>query len=149
MSVLDRRVPSATRALLRLVLIAVVTRGPAIAAGRQGADTPAAAAASAEQLDDLFFEGEELYGINCMECHMDGGTGRTLAANASLAAKDRVIKAILAGSSNGDMPEFASTLTDRQIAAVGTFVRNYWDNTYGVVLETDVRAIRTSMDGRE
>jgi mono/diheme cytochrome c family protein len=42
------------------------------------------------------------------------------------------------------MPPFAG-LTDRQVAAVATFVRNTGSNAYGVVLEADVARVRASL----
>jgi mono/diheme cytochrome c family protein len=42
------------------------------------------------------------------------------------------------------MPPFGS-LTDRQVAAVATFVRNTGSNAYGVVLEADVARVRESL----
>jgi mono/diheme cytochrome c family protein len=90
---------------------------------------------------ELMDEGQSVYGTNCLECH-EGGAGPSLAANADLSNKDTVVKRILRGSDNGDMSEFGSTLTDREVAAVATYVRNSFDNMFGIVLETDVKKVR-------
>jgi mono/diheme cytochrome c family protein len=111
--------------------------------------TPPAATATPEEWDALMNEGAEVYGIDCMECHADGGVAPVLAGLTSLSKKDRVITWILQGVPDGSMPAFGPTLTDRQIAAVATYVRNYWDNAYGVVLELDVKRLRAEVDGRK
>ena len=44
-----------------------------------------------------------------------------------------IINQILWGVSDHGMPAFADLLTDREIAAAATFVRNSWTNNYGIV----------------
>ncbi len=90
----------------------------------------------------LFDQGAEIYGINCLECHMEGGVGRKLDGDAALANAETVITQLLEGSPNFTMPAFASTLSDREIAAVATYVRNAGENHYGIVREADVRRLR-------
>jgi mono/diheme cytochrome c family protein len=112
----------------------------------QAAPAPATAdtAGQADQMDALFDEGQGVYGANCFECHMPGGAGPTLDGDTVLANKDKVVTQIIKGSANGNMPPFAG-LTDRQVAAVATFVRNTGSNAYGVVLEADVARVRASL----
>jgi mono/diheme cytochrome c family protein len=115
--------------------------------GSQVAPAPADAGADAgqvDQLDALFDEGQGVYGTNCFECHMPGGAGPKLDGDTVLASKDKVVTQIIKGSANGNMPPFGS-LTDRQVAAVATFVRNDGSNTYGVVLEADVARVREAL----
>lgn len=133
------------RALFLGFSIVVIHAG--LVAGRQTPAAPAApatTASAAEQLTALKEEGAELYGLDCMECHMDGGMGPTLAGNSRLSNKDLVVNAILLGVSDGDMPSFAKDLTDHQIAAVSTYIRNVGDNAYGIVLESDVKRLRAA-----
>ena len=89
-------------------------------------------------------EGQEIYSRDCYECHTDGGMGPTLNGRTWLSDKSRVLKILLHGG--GDMPEFGPTLTDRELAAVATFVRNNWDNRFGVVTETDVKRARDAAE---
>lgn len=93
----------------------------------------------------LMDDGEAVYGTNCLECHKEGGVGPVLDGDTTLANKDTVIRQILRGSANHNMPAFGPTLTDRQIAGVGTFIRNSWDNTFGPVLEADVARLREEL----
>ncbi len=104
--------------------------------------TPPAAAVSAELQAALMNEGQVVYGRDCAECHAEGGIGAALGGNAHLADKDRVITRILQGSTDGAMAAFGPSLTDREIAAVGTFIRNTWDNAFGAIVEADVKRVR-------
>ena len=89
-------------------------------------------------------EGQEVFGAECAECHNDAGTGvgPSLASNATMGSKQRVIARILDGTADGGMPAFAASMPDRRVAAVATFIRNSWDNAYGPVAEADVKAVR-------
>jgi cytochrome c oxidase subunit 2 len=131
------------RVILAVVLLTVHV---AVLAGRQtgeaGTAAAAASASDAALMDTLMAAGAEVYGVDCMECHADGGMGPTLVANSRLSDKDLVIKAILLGVSEGDMPAFGPTLTDHQIAAVSTYIRNTQENTHGIVIESDVKRVR-------
>jgi mono/diheme cytochrome c family protein len=118
---------------------APVEDGSQVAPGPDGAD-----AGQADEMDALLDEGQGVYGTNCFECHMQGGAGPTLDGDTVLANKDKVVTQIIKGSANGNMPPFGS-LTDRQVAAVATFVRNIGSNTYGAVLEADVARVRASL----
>jgi mono/diheme cytochrome c family protein len=106
------------------------------------AQTEPPSGTDANRLAALMDTGEALYGTNCSECHQDGGVGKALAGDSRLANADLVIKQLLHGSSNGDMPEFGSTLDDGQVAAVATYVRNSWGNQFGIVLAENVKKLR-------
>jgi cytochrome c oxidase subunit 2 len=108
------------------------------ASGRQDAASNDADATKKAALMNL---GAAVFGANnCLDCHGDGGAGPSFTNNSALANRDAVVRQILKGTDN--MSEFASTLTDAQIAAVATFIRNSFDNAYGVVLEPDVKRLR-------
>jgi mono/diheme cytochrome c family protein len=92
----------------------------------------AAADATAQQ-------GAKLYVDNCMACHQSKGRGipgvfPPLAGNGVIVAPspNDIIKVMLGGipARNGyiAMPEFASRLTDQQIADVANYVRTSWGN---------------------
>jgi mono/diheme cytochrome c family protein len=105
-----------------------------------GTQSAADGAQAGDELDTLAAEGQDIYHRDCFECHTDGGMGPTLNGRTWLKDMNRVLKILLQGG--GDMPEFRSTLTDREIAAVATYIRNAWDNRFGVVLESEVRKAR-------
>jgi len=88
-------------------------------------------------------QGQELYTRDCATCHgADGngdGAGPALDGDTALANKDRVLERIIQGSAEKGMDPFGSALNDREIAAVATFVRNAWNNSYGVVIESEVK----------
>ena len=87
--------------------------------------------------------GQEKYAATCAGCHGAAGQG---AFGAALAGFDRLandnayIKQILVGS--GDMPGFAPMLTDADVAAIATFTRNSWGNTFGPIEADQVKALR-------
>lgn len=93
----------------------------------------------------LMEEGAALFGSDCAACHAaEGGesVGPPMTSNAALGSKDHVIKRILEGMPAKGMPPFASTYTDRKIAAVSTFIRGSFENSYGPIVEEDVKRVR-------
>ena len=133
-----RRQPATIGVLLVILAAGAASRARHVSAFAQDAGGDAALKAA------LMREGQDLYG-QCSECHSEGGVGPTLAGDKGLANKDFVVKQILAGSSSGEMPKFAPDFTDRQVAAVATYVRNAWDNAYGLVLEDDAKRLRAAL----
>jgi mono/diheme cytochrome c family protein len=108
-----------------------------------------AGSAEAQSSEDakaaLMREGAAIYSAECTTCHApDGGSdqGPALASNNAIGSTEFVATRILGGVK--DMPAFAPTLSDRQIAAVATYVRNSWDNAHGMVLEADVARLRAA-----
>jgi predicted lipoprotein with Yx(FWY)xxD motif/cytochrome c5 len=87
----------------------------------------------------LVSEGEREFANNCATCHGaegQGGQGPGLTNRSRVVAnKDRLIRQIMRGSEM--MPSFRH-LSDRQIAAVATFVRSSWENDHGPVAEEEV-----------
>ena len=124
----------------------VITGSPVLTAHSQ---TPAPAAApavvTAEQREALMRDGQLVYGRDCAECHGDGGIGGPFAGKPALSDKDRVITRILLGATDGSMEAFGPSLSDRDVAAVATFIRNTWDNTFGPVAEADVKRVRAAL----
>lgn len=83
-------------------------------------------------LADIIALGEPIYVRRCQECHgaKGGGfVGPKLSGNERLANPEFVIRQITNGSA--DMPAFGKRLTPEELLAVGTYVRNSWDNSYG------------------
>lgn len=106
----------------------------------------AAAAVAAQDVSaEVMAAGEGLYTENCAHCHQatgrgDGGAAPPLAVNSRLGNEVRVITQVLQGGEY--MPGFAFLLSDSEIAAVVTYIRNSWENEYGPVAEDQVAAIR-------
>ena len=88
--------------------------------------------------------GEEVYKMVCQSCHMadaKGGSGAgtipALARNPKLAAAAYPI--IMIEKGRGAMPWFNDVLTPAQVAAVTTYIRTNFGNTYSTpVTEADV-----------
>lgn len=105
----------------------------------------AAAAEAPEVSEQLRLAGEGLYIQYCVACHRaqgegDGAGAPALARNSRLADEARLIRQVLQG---GDyMPGFGARLTDAEIAAIATYIRNSWANEFGPVTEEQVAAIR-------
>jgi cytochrome c2 len=90
----------------------------------------------------LVREGGPVFRSNCVPCHganAQGGAGPALAGNSFLASASAVANQITNGGNY--MPNFGQ-LSDRQIAAVATYVRNSFGNSYGVVTEAQVAIVR-------
>jgi len=119
---------------------------------------PVSAAASAPAQEPRFssgwrFEqrsGAAIYGALCAACHMPDGQGARGAAaypalqgNAKLAAAPYVLHMIVNG--NRAMPGFGAQLSDEQVAAVASHVRQRFgglDEAAARVLPEHVRALR-------
>jgi mono/diheme cytochrome c family protein len=102
--------------------------------------------------------GRALYVASCAACHTGAGSGLadlapTLAHSpvVQAAATDTLLDVVLNGAqavatdaapTAPAMPAFGWQLTDEQIAAVLTYVRNDWGNAAGAVAASDVSAAR-------
>lgn len=130
----------------------------AIAAYLQALPPPAQARERGRVDNDLLQQGAEVYRKACADCHGAQGQGAPgiyppLAGNATVTAADPInlLRAINEGGfapvTAGDprpygMPPFAERLSQREIAAVATYVREAWGNHAGGVTELDVLAVR-------
>lgn len=106
-------------------------------------------------------EGAQVYVDNCIACHRSDGKGyaRTfpgLAANTVLNDPQpaSVIRIVLAGATTTatqgsptaySMPGFAWRLSDREVAAVTSFIRAGWGNAGPAVTEDEVAAVRNDL----
>lgn len=80
-------------------------------------------------------EGGPLYDRNCAGCHGtdgQGGAGDRLVGSPLVATVGGTINQILQGSPERGMPPFAR-LSDREIAAIGTYIRNSWGHDFGAI----------------
>jgi mono/diheme cytochrome c family protein len=96
--------------------------------------------------------GQAAYEKSCADCHVADGTGipglyPPLAGNPNMNAKDpvSVIHILLAGSTKplmGEgMPNYAN-LSDADLAAMSTYIRNSWGNNAPAVSESEVKKLR-------
>lgn len=98
-----------------------------------------------ELMASLMDEGESLFRNNCATCHGDEGQGLVGPGLDGMGALERssfLISTIFTGRPNHGMPAFADEFSDRQVAAVATFVRNSWDNEFGAVTPEEVAGER-------
>ena len=104
------------------------------------AHDPDAQEADTNDLSVLLQEGAQVFSDACASCHgsSGGGTGTApeLAGNDVLADGPRAVRQVLFGGSM--MPAFEQRLSDRQVAAVLTHIRNSWGNDFGVLSEEEV-----------
>ncbi len=108
---------------------------------------PAASSAdesAAPVLPEVMQLGEGVYQSTCAACHGNTGGGEgggpPLIANFRLEDEGMVIDRILLGG--GYMPGFGWVLSDTEVAAVATYIRNTWDNSHGGVTEAQVLILR-------
>lgn len=105
--------------------------------------------------------GRALYVDNCSACHTSAGTGvpglfPSLKGNASVQSAEptSLIRVVLQGAPSAAtkaaptspaMPSFAWKLSDDEIAAVLTYLRNSWGNAASAVTAADVKNMRQKL----
>jgi mono/diheme cytochrome c family protein len=96
-----------------------------------------------------FQQGEQLYKTYCVACHGIKGTGvlypKSALNNDALVTGDpnKLIAVILLGREGaGIMPGWKMTLTDQDVAAVATYIRQAWSNRAGPITPAMVQEIR-------
>jgi mono/diheme cytochrome c family protein len=125
----------------------------------------AGAAAVAEDPPEVKFlkAGRRVYTANCQACHMATGTGAPgqfppLAGSEWVSASPARVSSILlhgiqgpitvkGGTYNGVMPAWGGNLSDKEIAAVLTYVRQEWGNAAPPITEEEVAARRSATAG--
>ena len=97
--------------------------------------------------DVLIAEGASVYRNRCARCHGRNGQGQWYGHDAAprldgnftrLSVRGIAVQVIQGGTY---MPPFAS-LTDREIAAVATYIRNSFGNNHGIATEEEVSKYR-------
>lgn len=96
----------------------------------------------------LFDQGQVVYAANCAICHKPEGEGAppaipALKGNDNLQDPFLIVFSVHQGQAN--MPPFPA-LTDGDIAAVATYVRNALGNSHGGLSVEEVTALRADMD---
>lgn len=99
------------------------------------------------QFRDLMSTGEGVYSRMCASCHgADGDQALAdrvdiIAGNArTVNNASRLIRRVMHGGSY--MPSFGAALSDFELAAVTTFVRNSWGHEFGIITEEEVAEFR-------
>jgi len=92
----------------------------------------------------LLESGESQYRGNCSVCHARDGKGDIQLGAAALdgspfanGQKSQLIQRILQGKKGSAMPAFADALSDAQIAAITSYLRNAWNNRSGDIISTE------------
>ncbi len=135
--------------------------GTPIATSTAEAGTTAVAAPS--QQDDMLALGRSKY-RNCASCHQASGGGQAgqypslIGSAIATGEGGRMVRIILhgaqgpwqakSGNYNGVMLPWASTLKDKEIAAVINYVRQSWGNSAPPISEEQVAAIREETKSR-
>ena len=109
--------------------------------------SPNEAAPAPVSQEVLIAEGASVYRNRCARCHGRDGQGQwyghdaapRLDGNFARLSVRRIVVQVIQGGSY--MPPFAS-LTDREIAAVATYIRNSFGNNHGIATEEEVSKYR-------
>ncbi|MDG4897711.1 cytochrome c [Mesorhizobium sp. WSM4976] len=126
---------------------------------------PASAAyATAAPTDNVMSAGKNIYIDQCSGCHQLGGDGvmnmfPSLKGSAAVQSRQpfSVVRLVLNGGHGASgpgnpnalsMPSFGWKLSDDQIAAVTTYIRNAWGNKAAPVEAGDVKALRSSVEAK-
>ena len=129
--------------------------------GSAGTPAPAPAPAPVAASDPRMQAGAAIYGDTCAACHNQAGTGvaqlfPALAGSAVVQQDDPATLARIvvtgtravatdAAPTAPAMPSLGWRLSDTQVAAVLTYIRNSWGNTAPAVAASDVRVIRAKV----
>ncbi len=124
-------------------LVAVMAATLALISGSTAAVAQNGETSSPQLLDALMEEGESVYRNRCAKCHGRNGEGQQESHDAAprlggtyarLSVDEVAVRVIRGGSY---MPPLG-ILTNREIAAVATYVRNSFGNNLGIATEDDV-----------
>jgi mono/diheme cytochrome c family protein len=114
--------------------------------------------------DPVMVAGAAIYSDLCAACHKLDGSGvpyliPNLAGSAAVAAREptTLVRVVLEGANTvatdqeptgPQMPAYAWQLTDAQVAAVGTYIRNSWGHASPSVSEGDVSSARAKLNAK-
>jgi mono/diheme cytochrome c family protein len=120
-----------------------VIAGASKAAGALALLVVGSVAANAQDMDALLEDGEDIFGTFCAVCHGGeggGSEGARLVGNQLINSISLIMDQVIRGGAY--MPAFGPRLSDDDIAAVATFIRNSWGNEFGVVTAEQVAGYR-------
>jgi mono/diheme cytochrome c family protein len=111
--------------------------------------------------DPAMKTGQAVYRDNCAACHVANGSGiaqlfPTLKGSAAVQSSDptSLIRVVLEGAQSvatdpaptgPAMPSFSWKLSDADIAAVLTYIRNSWGNAASAISADDVKQLRDEL----
>lgn len=125
----------ATMAAVASVILAGVSVAPSMAF--QAAESTDAVAGIDPAVMEL---GGTLYAENCAACHGENGDAeRQFAGSQNLKHVVLIASQVIHGGEF--MPKF-DFLTDEEVAALGTYIRNSWGNTHGPVTAEEIAVYR-------
>jgi mono/diheme cytochrome c family protein len=108
-------------------------------------------AAPGRAADNAVTQGQQIFmESGCFACHGQmgyGGIGPQFREDPFLGFSDYVVGQILIGRSV--MPPFAERLSDEQIAAVASYIRNSWGNNFGDVKPQEVAEVRKTLQAEQ
>ncbi len=100
--------------------------------------------------DPSFQQGQEIFRADCIACHGPNGSGvlysKSALNNSAFVTgnPEEVIAVILFGrTGSGSMPGWQTKLTDQEVAAVATYIRQAWSNQADPVTAALVTKVRT------
>jgi mono/diheme cytochrome c family protein len=112
--------------------------------------------------DPVMVAGKAIFSDSCAACHREDGRGipqmfPALREAPTVTADDplSLIRVVLDGAKSAateraptgpGMPSYAWQLSDGEIAAVLTYVRNAWGNAAGAVSKADVQSARAALN---
>lgn len=113
---------------------------------------------------EITVDGAQIYSSRCASCHQSNGQGVSGAfppldgTDWVTGDKGRIIRILLHGMQgavevqgvtyNGVMPAWGNQLSDAEIAAVITHVRQSWSNDASAVVADEVQRVREATEGR-
>lgn len=120
---------------------------------------------AASSFDELFKKGEKLYQANCQACHQASGKGIPGAfpplekSEWVTGSKEQLVAIILYGLQgevtvnnekyNSSMPGQMGNLTDEDVAAVSTYIRNSFGNEADLVATEVVQQVKNRFPDRK
>jgi mono/diheme cytochrome c family protein len=126
---------------------------------------PVRGGGSEDPAEQLARAGAIVYANNCVACHQGDGNGTPglfppLTGSEWVLAEgpNRLIRIVLHGlqgpilvkgtAYNNQMNAFGPNLSDKEVAAVLTYIRNTWGNKASMVTAEEVAAVRAATDAR-
>lgn len=109
----------------------------------ESSEEPAVEVVATDEFAGIMALGEEVYARICSACHGpggEGGAGVRLISNSRLADAHAIADAVTHGLAY--MPPLGGSMTAEETAAVLTYVRNSWDNSFGEVPLEVVEEVR-------
>lgn len=117
----------------------------AAAATAEPAEPAPAGDADGGVSEALMAEGAELFADNCAACHGPEGAGLNgPPLRANVASTRGVVRVMVNGRNT--MPPMGASMSDHEIVALVTYVRNSWGNEFGPVSEEEVIEARKPLD---